>query len=145
MPIATIKGQIKTLLDALVTDTTLNEVQEDDFSENVLLRKFNAYPVAILTTPELESDFETNRENRRTYSFDIVVIQRKENIGSATDIETLLETIVNKFDNNFTLGGSANLATLPASSRPQAYNNDGTQCIYFVVRIQAREVVQLNF
>lgn len=144
MPIATIKAQIKANLDALVP-ATLGEVQEDDFKTSIFDRDFGNFPVAILTTPEVAADYLTNRENMRIYHFNIVVIQKQENVSGVADIETLIEALLNKFDNDPTLGGAANGGVEPSSSAPEAIVSRAKTYIAFVISIKIHESVALTF
>lgn len=138
-----IKNQIKTYLDSLVP-ATLAEVQVDDFRVGIFDREIGAYPVAILTTPSIEGDYLTNKENVRTHMFEIVVIQKGENISSATDIENLIEILMDKFDNNFTLAGKADAGVEPSSSTPAAYTSKGKNFITFSIFLKAKAIKALT-
>ncbi len=144
MPIASIKAQIKANLDALVP-ATLGEVQEDDFKTSIFDRDFGKFPVAILTTPEVAGDYLTNRENMRMYHFNIIVVQKQENVSGVADIETLIELLLNKFDNDPTLAGAASGGVEPSSSVPEAIMSRGKTYIAFAISIKIRESVTLTF
>ena len=144
MSIATIKSQIKADLDSLVP-ATLGEVQEDDFKTSIFDRDFGKFPVAILTTPEVAGDYLTNRENMRIYHFNIVVIQKQENVAGVADIETLIEVLLNKFDNDPTLAGAASGGVEPSSSAPEAIVSRAKTYIAFVISIKIHESVTLTF
>ena len=144
MAIATIKTKLKALLESIVP-ATLGEVQVDDLKTSIFDRDIGAYPCAILTTPEVGADYLTNRENIRTYNFAVVVIQKRENISGANDIETLIETILNKFDNDPTLTGSADGGVEPSSSAPAAYESRGATFITFTIFVKAKESIPLTF
>lgn len=140
-----IKTAIKAKLDELVTAGTLAEVQEDDFKVGILERDIGAYPCAIITTPAIESGAETNRDNTRIYTYEIVVVQKQELVSTATDIEDLAEAVLNKFDNDPTLGGKADAGVEPAASSPQAAIARGKGVIYFSVILRAKKVIALTF
>lgn len=143
--IVDIKNQIKTLLDELKTAGTLGEVQVDDFKTNIFDRDIATYPVAILTTPSVEAGYLTNRENERTHNFEIVVITKGENVASATDVEALIETILDKFDNQPTLNGKAT-EVVPSTSVPEAITlPGGNSFIVFSVLIKAKAIKLLTF
>lgn len=144
MSLVTIKTKIKSDLDALVP-ATLGEVQVDDLKTSIFDRDFGKFPAAILTTPAVASDYLTNRENFRTYAFEIVVVEKAENITSASQIETLIEAILNKFDNDPTLAGSADGAVEPSASTPEAIVSRGKTYITFSILIKARESISLSF
>lgn len=140
-----IKNKIKAHLDALLALGTLNEVQMDDFKKGVFDRDYAAYPVAILTGPATSSEYLTNRQNMRTYTFDIIVLQNAENVSTTTEIEALVEAILNRFDNDPTLTGSSDGAVEPAVSTPSPALSRGKTFIGFVISLKARSVIELNF
>lgn len=140
-----IKTAIKAKLDELKTAGTLADVQEDDFKVGILERDIMAYPCAILTTPTIESSAETNRDNTRIYTYEIVVVQKQELINAATDIEDLAEAILNKFDNDPTLGGKADAGVEPATSSPQAAISRGKGVIFFSVILRVKKIIALTF
>jgi len=107
MSLANIKTQIKANLDELVTATTLGEVHADDFSADPLQRNIANYPAAILTTPYVESEPLTNLENKRTAVFEVLIIEKQDNISNINDLETLIEAVLDKFDQDITLNGEA--------------------------------------
>ena len=141
-----VKNQIKTYLEEMQRAEVLKEVQVDDFrGESIFDRDITAYPCAILTTAEIDNAVETNRDNIRTYSFDVVFIQKSDNIKDPTEIEDLIETILDKFDNKPTLAGKANAGLQPATSRPAAVKSRGNDLIFFVVTLRARVIKELSF
>ena len=139
--ITDLKNKIKDHLDALKTATTLGTVIVDDFKTppGGLFKNIANYPAAILGTPAIESDYETNRDNLRTHVFEILVVQKAENVASATAIEDLIETVLNRFDDDPTLGSKAVGGVLAATAAEQVTTADGS-FIYFVVTIRARGI-----
>lgn len=140
-----IKTQIKAVLDALKTATTLGEVQVDDFKVGIFDRDFSAYPAVVLTSPATNGEVADNRDNFRTYIYEVVVFQKRENISSATSIETLQEAILDAFDNNIALSGTALGGVIPSSSRPEPATIRGHDMIVFSVIVQAKGIKQLTF
>lgn len=113
-----IKSKLKDKLNELVDAETLREVvvlNPNDSSFNVDARSF---PVAILSSPSSTSSRVTNRDNERIHTFEIVVLVKHENVTGDTYFEDLIETILDKFDNNETLGGLC-IAIEPSYSEPQ--------------------------
>lgn len=149
--LATVKTNIKTVLDNLETAGTLGNVQVDDLKKNLFNRDFPAFPAAILTTPAIESIAETNRSNLRTYTFDIVVLSKAESVTSSTQIENLIEAILNEFDNDPTLkaGGATGIAdggVEPSSSQPEAITSGaGVDYIVFGITLRVRATRELTF
>lgn len=145
MSIQTIKNNIKTNLDALVTDTVLGAAISADIRRDPLAADFPAFPCAVLMPPGVESEVLDNRSVTRTYTFDVMVVVNAENLESTTQVEEMTEDILDKFDNDPTLGGSALGGVLPVSSAPVPFQHNGKDLIVVVVQIQAKEVVNLSF
>lgn len=140
-----IKARIKTLLDQLVTGGTLGSAFEDDFKTNLFEKDIAKYPAAMLTTAAVESEAVTNRDNMRAYIFEIVIINKGENVTTPEQIETLMDAILNKFDNDPTLGGTADGAVEPSTSTPEAFTTGDKSYIVFSVFLRARKLIALSF
>ena len=140
-----LKAQIKSVLDGLKDDDILAEVIEDDYKLGIFERDFAAYPAAILTVPSIGNDYLTNTQNIRQYTFQVVVIMKAEDIQSASDVEELAENIINRFDNNITLGNTADGGVEPSTSAPEAATSRGKTYIAFAVNIKAKVVKDLTF
>jgi len=137
---ADLKTKIKELvLDPLVTAGKLKEVQVDDFKMPLLQRSVAHYPAAILTSPEVTaSTVSTFQTNQRVYTFQIVVLQKLENIAQAGDLEDLIEALMDQIDKNYTLGGQADGAVEPSTSQPEPIVSQGHQLVAFAVQIRAK-------
>lgn len=145
MSIATIKAAMKSNLDDLVTDTVLAGATVTDIRKDPLSADVPTYPHAFLMPPSLESSVIDNRTIMRNYSFDIMILFQAEDITGTAELETAIETIVTKFDNDPTLGGTALGGVLPVSSAPEPFQYGGRDLIMVVLQIQAKEVVSLTF
>lgn len=145
MSIATIKAAIKEHLDDLVTDEVLAGATSTDIRKSPLAGDIPSFPHAFLMPPSVESVSLDNRSNLRTYSFDIMVLENAENIESTTELETMVESILNEFDNDPTLGGNARGGILPVSSAPQPFQHNGKDLIMVVIQLQAKADVALTF
>jgi len=145
MSISTIKANIKTNLDDLVTSAVLAGCSTADIRKNQLGADTPAYPWAYLMPPGMESETSDSRSNLRTYTFDIVVLYNAEDLLGSDSLETMTESILNKFDNDPTLGGAALGGLLPVSSSPVPMQHNGKDLIMVVVTLKAKEVVTLTF
>lgn len=145
MSIANIKAAIKTNLDNLVTDTVLGGVTETDIKRNPLNADVGSYPHAFLMPPAVESAALDNRTNLRTYTFDIMILFRAEDIDTTAELEIAIEAVLDEFDNDPTLGGTAQGGVLPVSSAPEPFQHNGRDLIMVVIQIQAKEDVALTF
>lgn len=143
--IADIKNSIKSKLDELVVATILGGASESDYVKDVLGADIPAYPYAYLMPPSTSSTAVDNRTLLRTYNFAILVIVKAENISSSTEIETLQENIMNKFDNLPTLNGNADGGVLPASSEPEPVQHQGKQLVIFTINLVVNKTQTLTF
>lgn len=140
-----VKSAIRTLLDELETADVLETIIEDDFKVNFDLKDIPAFPAAILSTPSIESEMHTNVQNLRTYIFEIVVVMKGEDIASTSDVETLMDAIIDKFDNHPTLDGAAHGGLMPSTTSPAPVASADGSFILFTVRLEARTIVDLSF
>ncbi len=145
MSISTIKGQLKTTLDGLVTSTVLAGATSTDIKQNPLNVDVGLYPHAFLMPPSVESEVMDNRTIIRTYSFDIMVLFKAENITTTDELEADIEDILDAFDNDPTLNGLAMGGVLPVSSAPEPFQHNGQDLIMVVVTVKAKELVTLTF
>ena len=73
-----------------------------------------------------------------------MVIMKSENITSTSDVEDLMEIIMNTLENQLTLGGSADAGIQPMTSRPEAYKHGDKSYIVFDIIIKARATNSLT-
>lgn len=137
--VTNIKNQIASYLTELVTAGTLGAKIADDYQQGIFDRDYPAYPVAILTTPATDSEVYTNTQVYRTHAFEVVVLMKGENVASATDVETLIETLLDKFDHNPTLNGTCQELTA-ASSQPAAVSDRGKRFVAFSITLRAKAI-----
>lgn len=145
MSISTIKTNIKANLDELVVATTLGGATTTDIKKDPLSADIPSYPHAFLMPPSTESEVSDNRSVIRTHTFDIMVVVNADNITGTSDVETLAEAMMSKFDNDPTLGGSAIGGVLPVTSAPFPSKHGTKDVIILVVQLKAKEVVDLTF
>lgn len=145
MSLTTVKAAIKTNLDELVTAETLGGATQTDIKKDPLSIDLKSYPHAFLMPPSIESEVQDNRSVIRTYTFDIMVLFNAKNLDTTAELETAIEALLNKFDNDPTLGGTANAGVLPVSSAPEPFQHSGKDLIMVIIQIQAKELVSLTF
>ncbi len=136
----TIKQAIAGHLDALKEGGTLGAYLVQDFRENILDTDFPGFPCAVLLPPSIGSVEDTNDSNMRTYTFDIVFVQKKENLASSTDLEELIEAVLDEFDNDVTLGGAATAGLPPSASEPDEVTSADQTYVAFVVTLRPRAI-----
>lgn len=145
MSIQLIKEAIKTNLDELVVAEVLGGATITDIKKDPLSADIPSFPHAYLMPPSIESTAADNRSNIRNYIFDIMVLFNAENLSSTTQLEMMIEGILNKFDNDPTLSGTALGGMNPLTSAPAPFQHNGKDLIMVVVQISAQEHVQLTF
>lgn len=138
MSLPNIKTQIEQILKNLETAGTLREVQVDDFSKNLTERDIARYPAAILTSPQIESNFFTNAEHLRTYTFVILILLKAEDITGAAEVEELQEAILDAIDQEYTLSNEADGGVEPSVSNPGPLVASNKSLIAFTVTIRAK-------
>lgn len=142
--IGNIKQGIYDLLVTLKPDY-LAEVEMTDVKKDPLDGDIVGFPHAFVYPPSLETaDWIDNRTSRRDYIFAIMVIMKSENITSTSDVEDLMEIIMNTLENQLTLGGSADAGIQPMTSRPEAYKHGDKSYIVFDIIIKARATNSLT-
>lgn len=142
--IGNIKDQISTYLAELVTAGTLGYKVVDDYKINIFDRDFPAFPAAILATPSIDSEIESSNGNKRTYTFDIVVLMLGDNVASSTDVETLQEAILDKFDSHPTLNGTAHRSEANVSVPAAGTSAGGKHYIAFAVTLKTQKIKSLS-
>lgn len=145
--VGNVKTRIKSNLDALVSSSNLGQVIISDFNKKSIWEyDIATYPAAIISTPGIpESVGKTNGQNLRTYEFEIIVVEKGENIDDTSQIEDLMEVIANKFDNDPTLGGVACGAVDPVVTPAMALSNEDKTFVVFSVIIRAKVMIDLTF
>lgn len=144
-PSQNIKTEIKKLLNELKRTEVLREVIVHDHKKDIWAHDIPGYPTAILTTPTIDNDYLTNRDNIRLYTFEIVIVHNKDELSGEDALEDLMDTIVDKFDNNPTLNGKADGAVEPSTSPVGQVDVLGKSYTVFSVIIRAKATKSLTF
>lgn len=146
MSIQLIKSEIYTKLQGLVVDGTLAGATVTDIRKDPLAGNVPNFPHAFLMPPAVEGEILDNRTIIRSYTFDIMVLFKSEDIASTSQVEEKIEAILNEFDNDPTLNGTAAAGVPPTSSSPAPVNHaNGTSYIMAVIQVGASEDVSLTF
>lgn len=140
-----IKAQIKANLDALVTAGTLGFIVEKDINVNVLDDDMPGFPCAILGTSDMQSIWEYQQANKRTYTFDVLIVQLVDNLTSMGYMEDLRDAIALQFDNAVTLAGVAPLGVAAVISPKMTYSSKGRNFVLFNVTIKATTLAALTY
>lgn len=139
-----ISDQVLTVLNALKDEGTLGTVERDSFAKDPWKRDIASFPAAFLSSPVLESEEHSNGENLRAYTFDVFIMVKGENLTSATEIEDLMEKILNGFDAKYTLDGKAEGGVTPAISPALPFVTTDQSFVMFNVSITAKTLVNIQ-
>jgi hypothetical protein len=139
-----IKQQLLVNLQALVTAGNINSFYSIDANPNPLTMQPTAgYPFAIVGMPRIAADFEDQATNIRTYRFDILFVLDPTALKNPdTDAEDLIDAVLNQFDTNFTLAGTAIDAVLPATVEGWPVSTGDKSLLCLVVTLMARTLYQ---
>jgi len=144
-----IKQQIVVILQTLQTNGVINSFISLDRGKDPL-SKDNAppsgYPFAIVGMPRVANAMEDTANNKRTYRFDILFVVNYENMADMDyTVEGMIDAVLNEFDTNFTLNGTAIAAQVPpaqVNAFPISTPTGDFAC--FVVTIEAGTLYQLG-
>lgn len=67
-------------------------------------------PFAVILASGNDNDFASSSENKRTYAFQIRIYMERKKRGAETceaNLQTLIDAIIDAFDQDYTLGGVA--------------------------------------
>jgi hypothetical protein len=142
-----IKQQIILNLKTLVTNGVISSfVGVDTGKDPITMTPPNGYPFAIVGMPRVANDMEDQASNLRTYRFDILFVVNYENIADPTlTIEGIIDNVLNQFDTNFTLAGTAIAAQVPpAQVQTFPISTPTKDFVCFVVTLEARTIYQIG-
>ena len=133
-------------LQKLVDGGILNSASADDFSKlNPLDRDWPGFPSAVVIPPAVTtSAYEDVANNLREYTWYIMVVTTPENLPSNDPqyLEGLIDSILNVFDLDCTLQGTAVGAVDPAVLEPPgAISSNSVTYVIFTVALKARALV----
>jgi hypothetical protein len=144
-----IKTQILVNLQALQTAGVISSFIALDRGKDPL-SKDNApstgYPFAIVGMPRVGNDMEDTANNIRSYRFDILFVLNYDAMPTPDyAVEGVIDAVLNQFDTNFTLGGTAIAAQVPpaqVTAFPVTTPSGDFAC--FVVTLECRTLYQLG-
>lgn len=138
-----IKLKIRDLLQELVDAGTLAEVLVLNKPTSLFSLQTDKFPVAVVANNSFSGERATNRDNEVTHTFEILVIEKTENIDTDTYLEDLSETIRKKFADNETLGGLS-IAIDPAVSQVGPISETDYSMTVFLITLKVRAIETLT-
>jgi hypothetical protein len=142
-----IKQQIIVNLQTLVTKGVIKGFIAVDHSKDPYSSPPTAgYPFALIGMPRVANDMEDQANNLRTYRFDILFVVNYENMPDMTlTVEGMIDKVLNQFDTNFTLEGTAIAAQVPpAQVNAFPISTPTKDFLAFVVTLECRTIYQIG-
>jgi len=140
-----IKEKIISDLEALIDDGILGEVDSIEWTKpDVYSMDIAKFPVAIIGPGEVKSDAADNQNNIRTYQFQVFIMQKAENMTGDSDVEDVLDAILNALDTDFTAGGTAVGGILPVESVTGKVISGDKVYICTSILVNAKAIYQLG-
>lgn len=107
--IVDVKGEIRTVIDELISEGTLKQRLEQGFAADpAILENAGSYPVAIMRPVFIRQNTAfTNAENDRVYMVGFsVVFNADDDTVTPDTLDETVEKILDKFDDKITLNGA---------------------------------------
>lgn len=140
-----VKNAIQTKLNTLVP-TSLKEVIISDLKRDPLDADIQQYPVAFINPPAIATVELYDTVNvLRELTFTVMVVEKMENVSTTSQIEDLMNTILNTLDSSITFGGVAVGGVQPTSSFPEPFIHNGRSLVVFDIIIKARILTTLTY
>lgn len=112
---ASVKAKIISKIEALTDYFASGSVYQYEPE----IGEVNQDPFAVIIASGNENDFASSSENRRSYGFTIrIFVERKGrgNSGAETLLQSIIDELIDDFDQDYTLGGVV-LSSLAAPSK----------------------------
>jgi hypothetical protein len=140
------KNAILTDLQSLVTSGVLNAAISDDMSKlNPLDRNWPGFPSAIVIPPTVSnSEYYDVATNLREYVWYVMVVTTPDNLPSTdpTYLESLVDNVLQVFDNDVTLQGMSVGGVQPAVLEPPGpVSSNSVTFVVFYVQLKAKALV----
>jgi hypothetical protein len=133
-------------LQTLVSSGDLNSVIADDMSKiSPLDRTWPGFPSAVVIPPIISgNEFEDQANNVMEYTWYVMVVTTPENLPSTdpTYLAGLEDKIVNVFNMDATLQGTANAAVYPTIVEPPGpVSSNSVTYVVFYIQFKAKQLV----
>jgi hypothetical protein len=140
------KNAIIADLQSLVNSGTLYAVISDDMTKvNPLDRNWVNFPSAVVIPPTITtSAYEDVGNNLREYTWYVMVVTTPDNLPTTdpTYLEGLVDAVLNVFDLDCTLQGTAIGAVMPAVLEPPGpVSSNSVTYVVFYVTLKAKQLV----
>jgi hypothetical protein len=136
-----IASKIQTLVPATLGTVVCNDFKTDFLSSEA---NINTYPLAVVSPADIQSEVIDSNNNRRTYTYEILVMQKGENLQSSTDLENIRQTIMDLFDKDLTFGGIADGGILPSSTTIGSFRHADLSWAGFAIILKPKALIPLS-
>jgi len=146
-----VKQKIYDKLSAIVAfPTTANaplaDLYQADIKRDPLDQDVQRYPVAFIMPPAIQTvDRLDNRTHICDLVFTVMVIEQQDNISTTSQIEDLMQKMLDTIDNSITFDNTAVGGVFPSSSFPEPFIHNGRHLVVFDIIIKARVTQDLTF
>lgn len=129
---ARIKSIIKSHLVNLVEAGSIGNYYEQDLSKDTLEGTYKKFPVVLLGMSDAQADYLTNQANLNNYKFQLIVMQKVDDVKQVTDIEDLRDLIMTEFATDPTFGLENGWVDPPRSPLPPITTPDKTYVVFLL-------------
>lgn len=130
----------------ITTKTQLGTIEIADIRRDPLDMEIQRYPAAFIRPPAIQTvAWEDNRSVVRELTFTVTVIQKMDNLTTTSEIEDLMEAMMNLIDNSITFDNVARAGVFPTASFPEAYTHGSHNLIVFDIIIKAHVLQELTY
>lgn len=141
-----VKNKISEKLTTLIGAGQLAGVSLADIKRDPLDAEIQSYPHAFIMPPAIQTvKWEDNRSVIRDLIFTVMVVEKQENITTTSQIEDLMQLIMDKIDNSITFDNVAVGGVFPTSSFPEPFVHNGRSLVVFDIIITARVLQTLTY
>ena len=130
----------------LTTKLQLGSLTLADIKRDPLDTDIQRYPAAFIMPPAIQTtEWLDNRTVQRELTFTIMVIQKMDNINTTSEIEDLMQAMLDVIDNSISFDDVAQAGVLPTSSFPEPFIHNGRSYVIFDIIIKARVLQTLTY
>lgn len=139
----TVKLKIIALLQDLVQAQTLGDVVavQSGMSLASYLEKVPSFPAAFVSSPGINGERYTNRDNEVQLLYEVMVVDKQENLESDDYVENLMHALVQKFADNETLNTEGVMGIEPSTTPADVASTSEGQYLYFSLVLKVRVTI----
>lgn len=130
----------------ITTKLQLGSLTLADIKKDPLDTDIQRYPAAFIMPPAIQTvEWIDNRTVMRELTFTVMVIQKMDNINTASEVEDLMQAMMDLIDNSITFDNVAQAGVFPTASFPEPFIHNGRSLVVFDIIIKARVLQTLTY